>query len=110
MLRFSQNKRHTINQTDTLKRKEEHTGNLYKRIQILSNNIKRNNYISMFLFIKLIIPFSNPRTKESHFYDEYRRYQLTISRTVSVESYEYLSFKISSSAEFPIIFLKLMNE
>lgn len=64
----------------------------------------------MFLFIKLIIPFSNPRTKESHFYDEYRRYQLTISRTVSVESYEYLSFKISSSAEFPIIFLKLMNE
>lgn len=63
MLRFC-GKIHTINQRDTFTGKKN-TGNLYKAIQIISNNLQRNNYISMPLFIKLPTPFPNPRRKES---------------------------------------------
>ena len=68
MLRFH-GKIHTINQRDTGKK---NTGNLYKVIQIISNNIQRGHHISMSLFIKLLTPFPNPRV--THFYHENRRY------------------------------------
>ena len=64
MLRFH-GKTHTKNQIETHLEGRRSTSSSYKVIQIISDNLQRDNYVSMSLLIKLLTPFPNPGRKES---------------------------------------------